>query len=195
MQRVIGLMRDVLAPFLLVPILAIAAALGARQRWRAVLPFLVMPLIYALYFGNRDRFHIDLLPFAAIGIAMSIWRTRERSWRAAAVVVLLALLNLAFASEWATGDLKRPSAEESRITSEVDRRSHDRRLLVLIGARESRVPFVLHGADTSAPVLVFQSQGAADSVLLRRFSDREAIRVRWDSAHTHAVLAPIEARP
>jgi hypothetical protein len=194
LQRVIGLMRDAIAPFLLVPILALAVARGARARWSAVLPFLVLPLVHAFYFGSRDRFLVDVLPFLAIGLAMLLWQPTQRPWRPALLISLLAACNLLFANQWAAGDLRRASAEESRITSEIERLSHDRRMLVLIGEKESRMPFVLHGADTAAPVLVFNSLGAADSTLLRRFPDRAAVRVTWDSARTRASLAPIGAR-
>jgi hypothetical protein len=42
-------------------------------------------------------------------------------------------------------------------------------------------------------VLVFNSLGAVDSTLLRRFPDREAVRVTWDSARTRASLTPLRA--
>jgi len=193
LERMMGLMRDVLAPYLVVPIVALTMARGARPRWLAVLPFLLLPLAHAFYFGSRDRFLIDILPFLAIGLAMLVWQTSQRPWRAAVLVAGLAACNLLFASEWKVGDLKRASAEESRITSEIERRSRDRRMLVLIGRKEPRLPFLLHGADSTAPVLVFNSLGAADSTLLRRFPDREAVRVRWDSARTRATLAPLRA--
>ena len=193
LERMMGLMRDVLAPFLVVPVVALTVARGARARWSAVLPFLLLPLAHAFYFGSRDRFLIDILPFVAIGLAMLIWQTSQRPWRAALVVVVLAACNLIFASEWMTGDLKRAGAEESRITREIERLSHERRMLVLIGPKEPRLPFLLHGADSTAPVLVFNSLGAVDSTLLRRFPDREAVRVTWDSARTRASLTPLRA--
>jgi hypothetical protein len=140
---------------------------------------------------SRDRFHIDLLPFLAIAVATLIWNASERPWRAPVLVALLALLNVTFSSPWTVGDLQRFSAEASRITKEIEQREGDRRLLVLVNPQDPRLPFVLHGGDSTSPVLVFNSRGAADSVVLRRFSDRDVERVLWDSAHWHAELSHV----
>jgi hypothetical protein len=188
LERCIGVARDGLAPLLSIPILALAFARGSRMRWSATLPFLVLPIVYAFYFGSRDRFYIDLLPFAALGIAAMVWDATRKPWRSGLVIIMLGTLNVMFAPAWMQGDLRRASAEQSAVTQQLERMSRGRRLLVLVGQREPRLPFVLDGADDRAAVLVYNSRGAADSVLRRRFPDRRALVVRWDAERAHATL-------
>lgn len=188
LERCIGVARDGLAPLLSIPILALTSARGSRIEWRSTVPFLVLPLVYAFYFGSRDRFLVELLPFAALGVATLIWDATPRPWRSAVVIVALGVLNVMFAPEWRQGDLRRTSPEASAITRRLEDMSRERRLLVLVGAGEPRLPFLLGGADDRAAVLVYNSLGEADSVLRRRFPDRMALRVRWDAARAHATL-------
>ena len=191
LERAAAATRDLLAPFLVVPVVALACARGARPRWRAALPFLALPAVYAFYFVSSDRFFVDLIPFATIAIAAILWQPTPRPWRTPMLVASLALLNLLFTRGWQSADQRRETAEEGRVVSELERLARDRPLLVLLRSGESRLPMVLHGADSTARVLVYFTSGSADSTLRRRFSGRAVVRVTWDAAGKQATIQPV----
>jgi hypothetical protein len=68
------LMRDATPDFTILPLIAAACAYRLPVRGATIAAFCTLPLAYFLYFDNGERFYLELLPFAALGVALIVAR-------------------------------------------------------------------------------------------------------------------------
>ncbi|HEX7980998.1 MAG TPA: hypothetical protein VF461_20490, partial [Gemmatimonadaceae bacterium] len=85
------LIRDLTPAFSALPLIATAYAYRLRLRGAAVAAFAVLPLAYFFYFDNGERMYLELLPFAAVGVALivaRVWQFDVTAGRALAVFLV-----------------------------------------------------------------------------------------------------------
>lgn len=85
------LMRDVTPVVTILPLIATAYAYRFRARGATIAAFAMLPLAYFLYFENGERFYLELLPFAAVGVAFMVarvWESDVTAGRALAIFLL-----------------------------------------------------------------------------------------------------------
>lgn len=72
--------------------LALLTSAGVRFRLRAVLPFVILPVLHLLYFhSSYPRLHLELMPFVGIGIGWAFVELRRLDVRIATAMVSLVL--------------------------------------------------------------------------------------------------------
>ena len=71
------LMRDTTPVFTILPLIAAAYAYRLPVRGATIAALCTLPLAYFLYFDNGERFYLELLPFAALGVALIVARVWE----------------------------------------------------------------------------------------------------------------------
>jgi hypothetical protein len=97
--------RDLFPVWWLLPLVAVAVAYRLRVRWAVVAAFAILPLVNFFFFGNGERLHVELLPFAFVGAALVVRRVHEVDPRAArALVVFLVGANVVTSVTRIAGD-------------------------------------------------------------------------------------------
>jgi 4-amino-4-deoxy-L-arabinose transferase-like glycosyltransferase len=190
---------DLLPLFMVLPVLWLALARGARVRGIVVGAFLLLPLAYFFYFASTRRFYAELVPFAAIGLALLIAQLAATDWRRTAAP-LLGLLALLGAVRLTTID-RRGDVVWKRVVASAgqleDAHARHGPLLVFV---EEALPeaylfrrlwqFNADGFDSR--ILVARSQGVRDAELARAFPNRTALRGTWrGGANQPMVLEPL----
>ena len=85
------LMRDVAPVFSILPLIATAYAYRLQIRAATIAAFCTLPLAYFLYFDNGERFYLELLPFAALGVASIVARAWELDATAGRALLIFVL--------------------------------------------------------------------------------------------------------
>ena len=85
------LMRDLTPVFTILPLIATAYAYRVPVRGATIAAFCTLPLAYFLYFDNGERFYLELLPFAVLGVALvvaRVWELDANAGRALTIFLL-----------------------------------------------------------------------------------------------------------
>lgn len=174
--------RRMLAVFwpasLVLPLAFLAGQLGARLRWRLVLPFALLPAAYFFYFYADFRFFFELLPLAMVGTAWLMVRVADRRPAAAtALGVVMFASSFAVVGPWMAtrANRARPYAP---ILQEIGRaRAQHGHVLVFVRDVSTDVTksfFTAMYAENLAgsfhgPIVVARDLGASDTTLMARY--------------------------
>ena len=82
------LARDLFPVWWLLPLLAVAFVYRVRVRWIVLAAFSVLPIVNFFYFSNGERFYVELLPFAFVGVALVVRDVGAVDARAARALVI-----------------------------------------------------------------------------------------------------------
>lgn len=180
---------------LLVPFTVLASRFGLPFRRLSAAAFLLLPVAYTLWFYAAPRFYVELLPFAFIGIGAMYEQIRRREpalARRAAIYALLLVPSVAIAETFANRAIFKP-CRNSR--AEVQRLSAGTPLVAFVKDSPSAVGsemlleclYLYNTEGLDGPVVVARDLGDANSTLLLRYPEHDAIRLRWDSNRNVAV--------
>jgi hypothetical protein len=82
------LARDLFPVWWLLPLLAVAFVYRVHVRWIVLAAFCVLPIVNFFYFSNGERFYVELLPFAFVGVALVVRDVGAVDGRAARALVI-----------------------------------------------------------------------------------------------------------
>lgn len=191
--------RELLPVFLVLPVLWLAIARGARIRAGIVGAFLFLPVAYFFYFSSSTRFYVELIPFAMIGLALLVAQLAAADWRRTAAP-LLGLLALMGAVRLTTIDRPGDWVWQRVVASAGQLEAAHARLGPLLVFIEEPLPeaylfrrlWQFNSDGFESPILVARSQGARDLELARAFPRRTALRGVWrGGASRPMVLSPL----
>ena len=174
--------RRMLAVFwpasMVLPLAFLAGQLGARVRWRLVLPFALLPAAYFFYFYADFRFLFELMPLAMVGTAWLLVRVADRRPAAAmAVGALMFVSSVGGVGLWMATRASR-ARPYAPILQAIDRaRAQHGRVLVFVRDVSPDVTksfFTAIYAENlqgafHGPVVVARDLGASDSALIARY--------------------------
>jgi hypothetical protein len=196
---------------LLLPIAAVAVALGIRIDWRTVAIFLLLPLAHLLYWYGGLRLYVELLPFVLIGLAVILAELRRaRQGLAQAAFGTLITGSLLMMLPWPRGDhqdARRWSqssySRDMPVTLETMARADSLGAVhgsVLLFVRDRSgfdnlftTLFMFNGEEFEGPVLVARDRGELNARLVQRFPARTAFLVEDAGRGQPALFSRLDA--
>src|SRR5436190_12483327 len=131
------LARDLFPVWWLLPLVAVAMAYRMRVRWAVVGAFCLLPVVNFTFFGNTERFYVELIPFALVGVALLVRHVGTIDSRAARAVMtflvgagIVASATRIAADRWQA--TRRPPASERLARALRDSSRASPRLLVFV---------------------------------------------------------------
>ena len=190
--------RDVFPLWWLLPLVAVAVAYRVRVRWAAVAAFLVLPIINFFFFGNSDRMHVELLPFALVGAALVVRHVQQDDPRAArALAIFLVGANVVTSATRIAGDRwqrSRFAADTAALVRALNDSSDVRRgVLVFVRNPPLSEPLLIgltrfNFGRFPGPVVVARDLGVENAQLACRLPGYRVLLAETDSAAREARL-------
>ena len=190
---------ELLPVFTVLPLLWLALARGARPAWFIVAAFMLLPLGHFFHFNSRIRFYVELVPFAAIGLALLVAHLAATDWRRTAAplvaaIALLAALRLVTVTRSDDAAWSRVVASAEQLESEHARRGD---LLVFIEEDKPEAylfrrlwKFDAEGYDSD--ILVARSWGPErNRALAAEFPNRTALTATWRGVGQDLLIEPV----
>ncbi len=183
---------------LLVPFLFVAVRRGARINWKLIAAFLPFPMAYFFWQWSDIRFFVEILPFVFIGIAVVFDQFRREKpllARTLAIYMMLVVPMVASARLY----LWRKGHQPCRVVhAQVAEYAEGRNLLLFVQAgpaklRESLLECIYaeNAPAFSGPIVAARDVGEGNSVLIKKFPDREPVHLRWDPRSGKGVFEPL----
>ncbi len=196
-----GNLLSILPVALLVPFGLMARRYRPPFRWRTFAAFLALPIGYGFWFAHALHFYVDLLPFAFIAVAAVFERVRAINpmlGRALGVFLVLLVPSIAIADTYMDRGVFRPCRQTYR---DVDQLSKQGNTLVFVSEQPSRrggerlleCLFVFNTRGLEGQVVVARDLGASNGVLMDRYPEHRALRVRWDDARSASIIEELGA--
>jgi hypothetical protein len=197
------LMRDVMPAFTTLPLIAAAYAYRLPVRARVIAAFAVLPLVNFFYFGNGERFYLELLPFAAVGVALIVaraWESDARAGRALAIFLVgasIASITTSIAAD--ERERARHPSDGVVVMRELNaaRRTNGPMLVFVRNPPLSEPLFValspLNFSPFPGPVAVARDLGRANTTLICRMPGRAVMIAEAATDEHGARLLPTQA--
>ena len=191
------LARDLLPVWWLLPLIAVAFVYRVHVRWVVLAAFSVLPIVSFFYFGNGERFYVELLPFAFVGVALVVRDVGAVDARAArALLIFLVGSNVVTSATQIAGDrwqrLHRPIPSERLAQALRDSSRTAPGVLVFVRDTTPAAPLLIGLSQFNfgrfpGPVVVARDLGAENAqlacrlpgyrVLVAEFAPRNSPRV------------------
>ena len=192
------LARDLFPVWWLLPLVAVGVAYRFRVRWAVVAAFSVLPVVNFFYFSNGERFYVELIPFAFLGVGLLVRHVSRTDLRAArALLIFLVGANVVTSATRIASDrwqrVRHPAVSEVLARALRDSSRASPRVLVFVRDTTLAEPLLIGLSQFNfgrfpGPVVVARDLGAENAQLACRLPGFRVLVAEYAPAAREARL-------
>jgi len=193
--RAEGVASQLLAAFLVLPVLLVGLIYRYRYRWATIAAFFILPVVYFFYWFSDWRFYVELYPFALIGLAGVLFHVRQRDRTLSNALATFALAGGVVTTGFY---LHKRATQSDRLHAYFDavrdaQRQHGKVLVFAKSPLANTVPFTwlysLNAGPAAGDIVVARDLGPENARLIARFPGYTPVRV-----HPYSDRSPLVTR-
>jgi len=193
--RAEGVASQLLAAFLVFPVLLVGLIYRYRYRWATIAAFFILPVVYFFYWFSDWRFYVELYPFALIGLAAVLFHVRRRDRTLSNALATFALAGGVVTTGFY---LHKRATQSDRVHAYFDavreaQRQYGKVLVFAKSPLTNTVPFTwlysLNAGPAAGDIVVARDLGPENARLIARFPGYTPVRV-----HPYSDASPLVTR-
>jgi hypothetical protein len=193
--RAEGVASQLMAAFLVFPVLLVGLIYRYRYRWATIAAFFILPAVYFFYWFSDWRFYVELYPFALIGLAAVLYHVRQRDRPLGNALATFALAGAVVTTGFY---LHQRATQSDRLHAYFDavrdaQRQYGKVLVFAKSPLTNTVPFTwlyaLNAGPAAGDIVVARDLGPENARLIARFPGYTPVRV-----HPYSDTSPLVTR-